>query len=239
VPKGSPTRKARKQEAAVRRLSRELLLACNDALLARLGPQGWWPGESALEVCVGAVLTQNTAWRNVEPVIERLRGRGLIDAARLAATPEDELASLLRGAGYHNQKARTLLAFARLLAGDFGSDLAAMLGGDLRCARRRLLSVKGIGPETADSMLLYAGERPVFVIDAYTRRFLARHGLIAGSESYEQVQGLFVQALPASIALFKEFHALVVALCKGFCAARYPRCDACPLLPVLGSPENP
>lgn len=153
--------------------------------------------------------------------------------------PEEEIASLIRGAGYHNQKARTLRAFASTLVERFGGDLAAMLGGPLPEARRRLLGIRGIGPETADSMLLYAGDRPVFVVGVYTRRLLARHGLAHEGEPYASLQARLEEALPRSVALYKEFHALAVALGKQYCRARSPRCGDCPLAPVLGPPPAP
>jgi endonuclease-3 related protein len=200
-----------------------------ERLRARWGHQGWWPGESALEVCVGAVLVQNTAWANVERALANLRkAKVLHDFARLNALSEDALAGLVRPAGTYNVKARRLRAFLDFVDRELGGDVARMSGlevGDLRC---RLLAVPGIGPETADSIVLYAAGRPVFVVDAYTRRILMRVGRLRGGETYDEVQRLLTRRLPRDAALFNDFHAQLVRLAKEHCRVR-PLCTDCPL----------
>ncbi|WP_309474768.1 endonuclease III domain-containing protein [Dissulfurirhabdus thermomarina] len=198
-------------------------------LYRHFGPQGWWPGQTPLEICVGAILTQNTNWRNVERAIAALAARGLITSVEaLERVPEPELAELIRPAGYFNVKARRLKDFLRFVREGFGGDLGAMLAEALETIRPRLLAVRGIGPETADSILLYAGSHATFVVDAYTRRILGRHGIAPGA-GYETVRELFMSHLPRDAALYNEYHALLVALGKHRCRPRQPRCGGCPL----------
>lgn len=199
--------------------------AAYDALFARFGPQRWWPAESPTEVVIGAILTQNTAWRNVLKAMASLRAAGAIDFARLHALPENDLAELIRAAGTFRVKARRLKAFVSWLM-ERGGDLAAALTGDVAAVRARLLGISGIGPETADAILLYAGHRPSFVIDAYTMRILRRHGHTVGD--YASAQALFEAALPRDAAVYNEYHALLVALGKLHCRATAD-CNGCPL----------
>jgi endonuclease-3 related protein len=196
-------------------------------LAAAYGPQHWWPAETPFEVMVGAVLTQNTAWTNVERAIANLRAAGALDPETLAAMAPGELAPLLRPAGYFNVKAARLQAFCRWLLARGG--LAALAGRETHELRRDLLSVRGVGPETADDILLYALHRPVFVIDAYTRRILARLGLAAGDEPYDQLRVAVEDAIGPDVAALNELHALLVVHAKAHCRARAPRCEACPL----------
>lgn len=204
-------------------------------LLAAYGPQHWWPADSAFEVMVGSVLTQNTAWRNVERAIANLKEAGALGPAAIAALPPADLAALLRPAGYFNVKAQRLQAFCRFLreAGGEGV-LAALPTAELR---HRLLAVHGIGPETADDMLLYAFERPVFVIDAYTRRLLKRLGIAAGVEGYEVLRTGIENALGPDVRIFNELHALIVHHAKMACSAR-PRCGDCCLRGICQEGEN-
>ncbi len=204
----------------------------------RFGHQGWWPGETPFEVCVGAVLTQNTNWGNVERAIANLKAAGVLEPRRLYALPPARLAGLIRPAGYFNVKARRLRAFLQTLVEEFDGDLRRLLGGPLEEARARLLSIHGIGAETADSMLLYAGARLTFVVDAYTRRIFARHGWCPPGADYEAVRALCQRALnhlpPARrLDYWQDYHAQLVAVGKDFCRPRQPRCAACPLRPLL------
>ena len=204
----------------------------------RFGHQGWWPGETPFEVCVGAILTQNTNWTNVERAIANLKAADVLEPRRLLALPPARLAELIRPAGYFNVKARRLRAFLDVLVREFDGDLARLLSGPLATARARLLGIHGIGPETADSMLLYAGGQLVFVVDAYTRRIFARHGWCAPDADYAAVQRLCEAALnhrPAAARLdyWQDYHAQLVAVGKDFCRPRQPRCDTCPLGPLL------
>jgi len=207
------------------------LLAIYHRLYAAFGAQHWWPGETPFEVAVGAVLTQNTAWRNVERAIANLKGAGCLELAPLPALPEARLAELLRPAGYFNVKARRLRNLLVHLR-DHGGELTTYLAGDLGRRREELLAVNGLGPETVDSILLYAGNRPTFVCDAYTRRLLTRHGLIGEGASYEAMRALFMDHLPADVALYNEYHALIVRTGYHHCKPQ-PRCAACPLAPLL------
>jgi len=204
----------------------------------RFGHQGWWPGETPFEVCVGAILTQNTNWTNVERAIANLKAADVLEPRRLLALPPARLAELIRPAGYFNVKARRLRAFLDVLVREFDGDLARLLGGPLATARARLLGIHGIGPETADSMLLYAGGQLVFVVDAYTRRIFARHGWCAPEADYAAVQRLCEAALnhrpvAARLDYWQDYHAQLVAVGKDFCRPRQPRCDTCPLGPLL------
>ncbi len=194
-----------------------------------LGPQGWWPGETPFEVCVGAILTQNTNWQNVERAIANLKERGLLTPQALHELPLEELAILIRPAGYFRVKARRLKNFVCFLIEEYDGELERLFREGLEEARRRLLAISGIGPETADSILLYAGGLPTFVIDAYTRRILLRHGLATEEMSYEELRELFMRHLPPDPGLFNEYHALFVAVGKNFCRPRKPLCESCPL----------
>ena len=192
------------------------------------GPQHWWPGRTRFEVIVGAILTQNTAWANVEKAIRNLRVARALTPRALHEAELDTLAEWIRPAGYFNVKARRLRAFTDLLVDRFDGKLNRLFALETSLLRTTLLSVNGIGPETADSILLYAGQRPRFVIDAYTRRVLERHGWAAADATYDEVAALFMQALPRDVALYNEFHALFVRLGKDHCKPR-PQCAACPL----------
>jgi endonuclease-3 related protein len=197
-------------------------------LLSFFGEQGWWPAETPFEVMVGAILTQNTAWRNVEHAIVRLKEAGVLTPEGLHRITERRLARLIRPAGYYNIKASRLKALIAFLTREYGGDLQRMFREPLALLRERILMVKGVGPETADSILLYAGEKPIFVIDAYTKRILSRHGMIPDGASYGVIQDLFMRSLPADVAQYKEYHALFVRLAKTFCKTK-PRCAGCPL----------
>ena len=180
-------------------------------LLEKYGPQGWWPARTRSEMIIGAILTQNTAWSNVEKAIFNLRKNSALNFQRLEKTPPTQLAEWIRPAGYFNQKAGYLIAFAQMLHRDFGGSLDRLFRLETPELRKKLLAVKGIGPETADCILLYAAKRPVFVVDAYTRRFLAAHGYKTEAEaSYSEIATLFSAQLPADVRLFNEYHALIV-----------------------------
>ena len=213
----------------------ETLREMYEAMLDRLGGQRWWPAEAGadtaagkLEICVGAVLTQNTNWGNVERAIENLRAHRALGVAAIDAMGRDELAELIRPAGYFNVKARRLKNFIRAVAAA-GGNIEAYLDRPTDELRAALLAISGVGRETADSMVLYAAGRATFVVDAYTARILLRHGLIDADADYEQIKELFEAALPADADLFNEYHALLVAVGKNYCRKRGPACDDCPL----------
>lgn len=197
-------------------------------LYARYGPQDWWPGDTPFEVAVGAVLTQNTNWGNVERAIANLKKAKALSAKRIHLMPHDELASLIRPAGYFNVKARRLKSFVSHLALNHGGSMKKMARNDADSLRRELLWINGIGPETADSMLLYALGKPVFVIDAYTRRVLERHGITNSGMDYHEAQSLFHECFKPDVPFYNEYHALFVMVGKDYCRPS-PRCEGCPL----------
>jgi len=200
-----------------------------EALLAAYGAQHWWPAEEPFEVIVGAVLTQNTAWRNVERAILQLKKERLLAPEAIARAPRSRLEAAVRPAGFFRQKAERLQEVARFVLDAGGiEELRRQAEADLAAARSAWLSVRGIGPETADSILLYAFDQPIFVIDAYTKRILHRLGLAPPNPRYEELQAMFHRALPPDAALFNEYHALFVAHAKAYCRAR-ARCTGCPL----------
>ena len=203
-----------------------------DLLLEAYGPQKWWPAESPLEVMVGAVLTQNTNWQGVEKAIANLKGRNLLNPDKLQALATEDLAGLIKPAGYFNLKARRLKNLIEYVTETYGGDLETMEQVDTRQLRKELLEVNGVGPETADSILLYALQRPVFVVDTYTYRVMNRHGLIGEEVSYDELQRLFTQHLPLDKTLFNQYHALLVRVGKLHCQPK-PRCQGCPLEPLL------
>jgi endonuclease-3 related protein len=207
-------------------------------LFAALGPQRWWPAESCCEVLVGAVLTQNTSWRNVERAIVNLKQAGVLQLQALTRMDESELAELIRPAGYFRLKARRVQNLLRMIEDRYAGSLEAMFRVDVRLLRNQLLSVQGIGPETADAILLYGGQLPVFVVDAYTARIGARHGWLAAVADYDQIQQLFHSELPLDPQVYNEFHALLVHIGKNHCHKRQPDCASCPLREEL-PPEGP
>jgi endonuclease III related protein len=210
-------------------------------LFDAFGPQHWWPGETPFEVIVGAVLTQNTNWRNVERAIDNLRAADLLDPQSLYAVPVEELQELIRPAGYFRIKAARLRSVLEFIVARYDGSLDAMFAVGLPDLRRQLLAVHGIGPETADAILLYAGRLPSFVVDAYTHRILARHGWIGFDADYHQIQDYVQSELPQEVPQYNEFHAVLVRLGKDFCRKTNPLCAECPLQQLLpkGGPLAP
>lgn len=211
----------------------KLLLEMYEAMLAALGPSGWWPGRTPFEVAVGAVLTQNTNWKNVEKAIAALDGAGALEPRAMAALAPARLAELIRPSGYFQVKQARLRALLEFLDAECGYDFAALARRGLDELRPALLAVRGVGPETADSILLYALDQPTFVVDAYTRRILSRHALIPGDVPYEEMREFFMDALTPDTALYNEYHALIVRVGKDWCRKAAPRCEGCPLEPFL------
>jgi endonuclease-3 related protein len=196
---------------------------------AAYGDQRWWPGETPFEVAVGAILTQNTAWHNVERAIANLKEAGLLEPAKLAALPAQAVAPFIKPAGYYNVKAGRLRRFLDFLFEEYGGDVAAMAQETLVTVRPKLLAVRGVGPETADSILLYACGLPTFVVDAYTYRVLRRHGLAQDAATYDELKELFESNLEADVRLYKQYHALLVRVGRERCRRREPLCEGCPL----------
>ncbi len=209
------------------------LLQIYRTLMEAFGPQEWWPARTRFEVVLGAILTQNTAWRNVERVIGELEARGLVDAGALDGIDKDELARLIRPAGYFNQKAKKIKAFLDYFR-RYGFSLEKMSCESKEKLREELLSVWGVGPETADAILLYALDKPVFVVDAYTRRAFSRMGRVDGKIGYEELRAFFEseadwdRAEDSRLETFREFHALIDELAKRFCKPD-PDCGTCPV----------
>jgi endonuclease-3 related protein len=204
------------------------LLELYNRLYEAFGPRYWWPGDSPFEIAIGAILTQNTAWRNVKKAITNLKQENLLSPHALYRVPVQDLAAVIKPAGYYNVKALRLKHFIRFLFQKSDGDLGRLFAEELDTLRDNLLSVNGIGPETADSILLYAGNKPTFVVDAYTKRIFFRHGLIPEEAPYEELRAFFMDALEPNVALFNEFHALLVHLGHTFCLKRNPRCGECP-----------
>ena len=209
-------------------MKKRTLLNIYDKTHRHFGPRHWWPAETQFEVIIGAILTQNTAWKNVEKAISNLKDKGLLRPEPLHKVKPAILGALIRPAGYYNIKTKRLKNFVNFLFLRYTYNLKAMFSRPLPELRRELLEVNGIGPETADSILLYAGGKPTFVVDAYTKRIFSRHGLVREDIDYHRLQGLFMDNLPRKASLFNEYHALIVEAGKTFCK-RKPLCGQCPL----------
>jgi endonuclease-3 related protein len=198
-------------------------------LYSVFGAQHWWPADSVFEIMVGTILTQNTNWSNVQKAISTLKEKRLLTALKLYQLPQRQLASLIKSAGYYNVKAARLKSFLEFFFERYAAKIKLMGEQDPGALRRQLLTVKGIGPETADSILLYALNKPVFVVDTYTKRILSRHGLIKAEVDYSQLQDIFMRNLKNDVQLFGEYHALLVKLGKDYCRKQKPKCEICPL----------
>lgn len=198
-------------------------------LYDHFGPQDWWPGDTPFEIMVGAILTQNTNWSNVQKAINNLKSENLLNYQSLSQLSSDEIAQWIRPAGYYNLKARRLRNFLDMVANIYQGDLDLFIEDDLSRARDNLLAVNGIGPETADSILLYACGHPIFVIDLYTHRVFSRHNLVMEETDYATMQNIFMDHLLPDLQLYNEFHALIVRVAKTYCKKTKPLCEKCPL----------
>lgn len=216
------------------RMMHKQLVDVYDRLFAHFGAQHWWPGDSDFEIIVGAILTQNTSWSNVEKAIANLKRARLLTPTALKRVPLARLARLIRPSGYFNLKAKKLKTFVRFLSDRHRGtrSVSHLFKLNTHTLRAELLAVYGIGPETADSIILYAARQPIFVIDAYTRRIFARLGFSRDDASYAELQSMFMAHLPHDAKLFNEYHALIVALGKNICVKRAPRCAKCPLIEI-------
>ncbi len=206
----------------------KILVEMYERLLRAFGPRHWWPGESPFEVVVGAILTQNTSWANVEKAIANLKKAGILTPLAMRRVDEDQLARIIKPSGFYRLKASRLKGFVDFFCREFHGDMDRMRSQDLGSLRKRLLNVDGIGQETADSILLYALGKPIFVVDAYTKRIFSRHNLISEKWSYGEVQSMVMGEIGGDVGMYNEFHALLVFLGKHQCR-RIPRCDGCPL----------
>ncbi|MCG2762244.1 MAG: endonuclease III domain-containing protein [Candidatus Atribacteria bacterium] len=208
---------------------RDILLKIYKSLYNYFGPLNWWPGDTPFEIMVGAILTQNTSWSNAEKAINNLKKENLLEPRKLYRINQEGLAQLVKPSGYYNIKAQRLKNFVNLFVNDFEGSAEKMFSGDGRELRKKLLKVNGIGPETADSILLYAGKKVFFVVDAYTKRIFSRHKLISKDSTYYQIQEFFNQNLDRDVELFNEFHAQIVMLGKTICTSKNPDCAKCPI----------
>ena len=211
-----------------RKRTSKKLLKIYQKLYNAIGPRHWWPGDSPFEVIMGAILTQNTSWKNVETAIKALKENNLLDPAKILKVDEGILANTIKSSGFFNVKAKRIKNFIRFLFENYQGSLEKMFSENLTPLREKLLKINGIGPETADSILLYAGGKPVFVVDAYTKKILLRHNLISKSAGYSEIQALFMENLEKDVRMFNEYHALLVYVGKYFCK-RIPGCENCPM----------
>ena len=198
-------------------------------LYSAFGPQHWWPGESRFEIIVGAVLTQNTNWKNVERAIANLKQAGNLDIQKIYELDIGTLAGLIRPAGYFNIKAKRLKNLIKFIVEGYSADLDRMFSVDTYFLRQQLLEINGLGPETVDSILLYAGNKPIFVVDAYTRRIFSRHSICFEDISYDELQSLIEAHIDRDVSLYNEYHALLVRLGKDYCKKSNPLCNKCPI----------
>ena len=219
---------------------KRVLRQYHDLMLKHFGPTHWWPGNSRFEIAVGAILTQNTAWSNVEQAISNLKRGRLLSPRAILKCRTATLHTMLKPSGYFRVKTKRLRSFCTFLLDDYGGSMGRMAKRPLAPLREELLAVHGIGPETADDILLYACEYPVFVVDAYTRRIMSRHGLVDPQIAYEPLRALFERHLDADVPMYKDYHGLIVWTGKEYCR-RNPKCEQCPLGPTLrgGQPILP
>jgi len=204
------------------------LLKIFNLLLGSFGPQQWWPGDTQIEIIVGAILTQNTNWLNVEKAITNLKSKKVLSIKPLTSLTHNKLAALIKPAGYFNVKSRRLKNFIDYVNSEYQGSLKKLGREPLDILRVNLLKVNGVGPETADSILLYAFDKPSFVVDSYTKRIFSRLGLISPDLEYSEVRSFFMDNLKASVEMFNEYHALIVRLAKENCKVK-PNCPGCPL----------
>lgn len=209
--------------------TKKQLMLFYDKMLAHFGPRNWWPGETPFEVVIGAILTQSVAWRNVEKAISNLKKAQLLDIDKLHKADPESVALHIVPTLYYRMKAHKLKAFVHVLVEKYGCVLAKMFDQDMLQLREELLSIYGIGPETADSIILYAAEKPIFVVDAYTKRIFQRLGIFPADIDYTGMQNYFMTHLPADVGLYNEYHALIVGIGNQFCASKNPVCVNCPL----------
>jgi len=202
------------------------LLLIYESLLSRFGHQGWWPGDTPFEVIIGAILTQSVSWVNVEKAIQNLKEVGILEPGKLYKKDVSEIAPLIRSTRFYHEKAQKIKNFMNFLFDEYGGCLQKMSDEDLDILRQKLLKIKGLGEETVDSILLYACNKPVFVVDAYTKRVFSRYGLIKEGAGYKEIQTFFLDNLPQDVALYNDFHAQIVNLGKNICKSS-PDCTIC------------
>jgi len=202
-------------------------------LLKELGPQNWWPAQTKWEVVIGVILTQNTNWKNVERAIENLNSKGLIDIEKLANASLKDISEAIRPSGYYNQKAKKLKHISTYIKEKYNGNLENFYDKSLEGLRCELISIWGIGKESADSIILYSAEKPIFVVDTYTLRILKRHNVIDENTGYDEVQSLFMESLDKDVNVYNEYHALLVNIGKNYCTKNKPNCELCVLNKLL------
>lgn len=204
-----------------------------ERLLNHFGPQNWWSTQSPFEICIGIILIPNTTWKNVEKALKNLSKHSFLDPFKLYSLDLKDLSQLIKPSGFYNLKAKRLKNFIKFLVEEYKGNLETMFSEKVEVLRSKLLSIKGLGKETVDSILLYAGNFPFFVVDTYTYRILSRHQLVPEEVSYDEIQALFMENLPGEVRLYQEYHALLVACGKSFCKNQKPNCSQCPLTFLL------
>ncbi len=210
-------------------MPKNTLMAIYEKMYQAFGPQHWWPAEDDFEVMVGAILTQSVSWKNVGKAISNLKSEDLLSVKAILSVENNKLAGLIKSTMYFNQKAIKLKNLCKHLQLKYNGNIYGLFEKDIYQMRKELLSIKGIGPETADSIILYAARKPIFVVDAYTRRIFTRLGLLPDNVKYQEMQDFFMQHLPTDVKLFNEYHALIVRLGKDYCKKNKPLCTKCPI----------
>jgi len=219
-------------------LIKDKLMDIYNKMYRHFGPRHWWPADTPFEVAIGAILTQNVAWRNVEKAISNLKNSNMLEIGSIARANQEELAQLIRPTRYYNIKAKKLQAFCRHVIDNYDGSLELLFKKELWSLRDELLSIYGIGEETADSILLYAAQKPVFVVDAYTKRIFSRLAMVEPDIEYRPLQRFFMDNIPPDLALYNEYHALIVALGNNYCANKKPLCSKCPLEQLCSFPSK-
>ena len=210
-------------------MAKNTLMEIYDKMSTAFGPQHWWPAESDFEVIVGAILTQSVSWRNVEKAISNLKAANLLSVDALLTVDKDKLTGLIKPTIYYNQKALKLKNFCNYIKHNYDGDIYKLFENDIWQMRKELLSINGIGPETADSIILYAAKKPIFVVDAYTRRIFSRLGFFPNNVTYQDMQDFFMKNLPPNVELYNEYHGLIVELGKAYCKKNKPLCTKRPI----------
>ena len=205
------------------------LMAIYDLMFGYFGYRGWWPGETIFEICVGAILTQSVSWKNVTKAIDNLKRANLLELERMYRAASEEIEQCIIPAMYFRMKTRKLKAFVDYVVDIYQGDIVKMFNKDLISLRDELLGIYGIGPETADSIILYAAEKPVFVVDAYTKRIFSRMGIFRDGVTYDEMQNYFMKGISPDVQLYNEYHALITGIGNRFCSNKKPKCNSCPL----------
>jgi len=205
------------------------LMQIYNRMFAYFGPRSWWPGETMFEICVGAILTQSVSWKNVMKAIDNMKRAGLLELESMYTASAEAIEQCIIPTMYYRMKTKKLQAFVSHIMQKYNGDLAKMFSKDMDSLRIELLSIYGIGPETADSIILYAAEKPAFVVDAYTRRIFSRLGIFSDDVTYDEMKNYFMQRLSPDVPLYNEYHALVTGIGNRFCSNKRPKCKECPL----------